>query len=105
MVNENRHLSLSEITAELSVFQESIRTILKDLWKENSWFLHHDNAHSHKAIIANEFMAKNSTNIIDLPKYSPDKVPAAFFLSPKLKLPLRDTSFQSIEDIKQNSRQ
>ena len=30
--------------------------------------------------------------------------PADFFLSPKLKLPLRGTHFKSIEDIKENSR-
>ena len=30
MVNENRHLSLREITAELSVSHESIRTIFND---------------------------------------------------------------------------
>ena len=30
MVTQNRHLSLREIAAELSVSQESIRTILKD---------------------------------------------------------------------------
>ena len=57
-----------------------------DLWKENSWILHHDNASSHKAIIVNEFLAKN------------------LFLFLKLKLPLRGTHFQSIEDIKENLR-
>ena len=31
--------------------------------------------------------------------------PADFFLFPKLKLPLRGTRFQSIEDIKENSWQ
>ena len=31
--------------------------------------------------------------------------PADFFLFPKLKLPLRDIRLQSIEDIKENSRQ
>ena len=30
--------------------------------------------------------------------------PADFFLLPKFKLPLRGTRFQSIEDIKENSR-
>ena len=30
--------------------------------------------------------------------------PVEFFLFPKLKLPLRGTRFQSIEDIKENSR-
>ena len=73
MVTENRHLSLREIAAELSVSHE--------------WIL-----------------AKNSTNIIKQPPYSPNMAPADFFLFPKLKLPLRGTRFQSIECIKENSR-
>ena len=36
IVTENRHSSLREIVAELSVSHESIRTILNDLWKETS---------------------------------------------------------------------
>ena len=51
----------------------------------------------HKAIIVNEFLTKNSTNIIEQPPYPPDMVPADFFLLPKLKLPLRGTRFQSIK--------
>jgi len=52
----------------------------------------------------NEFLAKISTNIIEQSPYSPDMAPADFFLLPKLKLPLRGTRFQSIEDIKENSQ-
>ena len=52
----------------------------------------------------NQFMAKNSTNIIEQSPHSPDMPPADIFLMPKLKLSLRDTRFQSIEDIKENSR-
>ena len=52
----------------------------------------------------NEFLAKNSTNIIEQLPYSPDMAPADFFLIPKLKLLLRGTRFLSIEDIKENSR-
>ena len=52
----------------------------------------------------NEFLSKTSTNIIEQPPYSPDMAPVDFFLFPKLKLLLRDTRFQSIEDIKENSR-
>ena len=59
----------------------------------------------HKAIILNEFVAKNSTNIIEQPPYSSDMAPADFILFPKLKLPLRSARFLSIEDIKENSRQ
>ena len=52
----------------------------------------------------NEFLTKNSTNIIEQPPYSPDMVPVDFFLFPKLKSPLRGTRCQSIEIIKENSR-
>ena len=52
----------------------------------------------------NEFLAKNSTNIIELLPYSSDMAPDDFFLFTKLKLPFRGTHFQSIEDIKENSR-
>ena len=78
--------------------REQSRQIRADLWKENSWILHHDNALSHKAIIVNEFLSKDSINIIEQPPYSPDMAPADFFLFSKLKLPLRDTRFQSIKD-------
>ena len=105
MVTENRHLSLREIAAELSVSHESIRMLLNDcLGMKHSWILHHDNAPSHEVIIVNEFLAKNSTNIIEQPPYSPDMATGDFFLFPKLKLPLRGIRFLSIEDIKENSR-
>jgi len=84
--------------------RERIHRKRPGLWKENSWILHYDNAPSHKAIIVNEFLTKNSTNIIEQPPYSPDMAPADFFLFPKLKLSLRGTRFQSIEDIKENLR-
>ena len=52
----------------------------------------------------NKFLAKNSTNIIEQPPYLPDMAPADFFLFPQLKLPHWGTRFQSIKDIKENSR-
>lgn len=94
-VNKEYYLSV------MRRLREQIRRKRPDLWKENSWVLHHDNAPSHKAIIVNEFLAKNSTNTIKQPPYSPDMTPADFFFLPKLKLPLRGTRFQSI---KENSR-
>ena len=103
MVTENRHLSLREIATELSVSHESIRTILNDCLG-----IKHVAARlvpkSHKAIIVYEFLAKNSTNIIEQPPYSPDMAPADFFLFRQLKLPLLGTLFQLVEDIKENSR-
>lgn len=75
-----------------------------DLWKNNSWILHHDNALPHISTLVCEFLTKNSTNVIDQAPYSPDMVPCDFFLFPKLKLPLRGRRFESTEAIKQNSK-
>ena len=52
----------------------------------------------------NRVKTKTLTNIIKQPPYSPDMAQADFLLFPKLKLPLRSTRFQLIEDIKENSR-
>lgn len=84
--------------------REKIRLKRPDLWKNNSWILHHDNAPAHRSTIVQEFLAKNSTTVIDQAPYSPDMAPADFFLFPRLKLPLRGRRFESIEDIKENSK-
>jgi len=89
--------------AVLRRLREKIRRKRPELWKENSWILHDDNAPSHRAHVVTEFKTKNSINTIDQPPYSPDLAPADFFLFPKLKLPLRGHRYESIEDIKENS--
>ena len=103
MVTENRHLSLKKIAAELSVSHESIRTILNDFlgMKRIAARLVPKDLNFLQKL--NRLKAKNWTNIIKQPPYSPNMAPADFFLFPKLKLLLRGTRFQSIEDIKENS--
>ena len=59
---------------------------------------------SERPEFSSETQSRKSTNIIEQSPYSPDMALAHFFLFPKLKLPLRGTHFQSIEDIKENSR-
>ena len=39
--------------------RESIRQKRPDLWANNSWTLHQDNAPSHKTIVIREHVAKN----------------------------------------------
>lgn len=97
-VNKHYYLGL------MKRLREKIRRKRPDLWKNNLWILHHDNAPSHTSILVREFLTKNSTNVIDQAPYSPDMAPCDFFLFPKLKLPLRGRRFESIEDIKQNSQ-
>jgi histone-lysine N-methyltransferase SETMAR len=91
----------------LSVMQrlrESIRKNRPDLWKNNSWFLHHDNAPAHNSMLVRNFLAKNSTRIIPQAPYSPDMAPCDFFLFAKLKNPLRGHRFNTIDEIKQKSQ-
>lgn len=83
--------------------REAIRKKRPELWRNNSWILHHDNAPSHTALTICEFLAKNSTNTIKQAPYSPDLAPCDFFLFPKLKIPLRGRRFESIDAIKKNS--
>ena len=99
MVTENRHSSLREIAAELSVSQESMRIILNDClsMKHVAALVPKDLNFLQKV---NRVKAKNSMSIIKQPPYSPDMAPANFFLFPKVKLLFRGTRFQSIEDIK-----
>ena len=53
---------------------EAIRLKRQELWANNSWFLHHDNAPSHTAL----FMT-NSTHIIPQPAYSPDLASCGYY--------------------------
>ena len=100
----NRHSSSREIPTKLSVSHELIRTILNDClgMKRVATRLVPKELNFLQKL--NLIKAKSSTNIIKQAPYSPDIADIAFFLFPKLKLPLRGTRFQSIKHIKENLR-
>ena len=69
MVTENRHLSLREVVAELSVSHESIRTILNDrldMKRVAARLIPKDLNFLQKF---KRVQAKNSTNIMEQPPY------------------------------------
>lgn len=84
--------------------RENIRRKRPELWKSQSWFLHHDNASIHTAHLTRDYLVKNNVHVIPQAPYSPDMAPCDFFLFPKLKLPLRGKHFETIEAIKENSQ-
>jgi len=43
--------------------RNAIRRKRPNLWTENSWILHYDNAPAHTAMIIRNFLVKHSTNI------------------------------------------
>ena len=80
--------------------REAIQKKRPDLWKNDSWLLHHDNAPAHTSLLVREFLAKNNTVTMPQPPYSPDMAPCDFFLFPKIKRTLKGRRFTAIDDIK-----
>ena len=57
----------------------------RELWENQTWMLHHDNALAHMLLLIRSYLAKHQTSVVPHPPYSPDLAPADFFLFPKLK--------------------
>ncbi|UYV61094.1 hypothetical protein LAZ67_1003391 [Cordylochernes scorpioides] len=72
-------------------------------WTNGDSILHHDNARPHTAHLVTSFLAKNGTEILPQPPYSPDIAPNDFFLFPKLKAVLKGRHFDTREDIIEKS--
>ncbi|UYV69455.1 hypothetical protein LAZ67_6003654 [Cordylochernes scorpioides] len=72
-------------------------------WTNGDWILHHDNARPHTVHLVTSFLAKNGTEILPQPPYSPDIAPNDFFLFPKLKAVLKGRHFDTREDIIEKS--
>ena len=68
------------------------------------WFLHHDNAPSHTALINRVHFRKNSIHIVSQPSYSLDLAPCDCWLFSKLKRPLRTHRFDTMEEIQAASK-
>jgi len=72
-----------------------------EIWENQIWMLHHDNAPAHASLIRS-YLAKHQASIVPHPPYSLDLAPADFFLFPKLKTTLKGHCFQTIEEIQEN---
>ena len=59
----------------------------------------HDNALPHKANVVKELLESYQWEVLDHPPYSPDMSPPDFDLFPKLKEPLREIRYKSLENL------
>jgi hypothetical protein len=73
----------------LNRLRENVRKKRPQLWRNNSWFLHHDNALTHASLLSRDFLANMNTTVLPQPPNSPDLAPADSFLFPKLKSTLK----------------
>ena len=101
-MRENQLSALKTTPTRLTL---DVRRTKKIFWADKSWFLHHDNAPVHTALVLRDFFTKNSTYIVLPPLYSPDLAPCDFWRFSKLKRPLRGHRFDSIEKLKAESKE
>jgi len=74
-----------------------------ELFANNSWILHHDNAPAHTALSVWEFLATKQITVLEHPAYSPALDPSGFFLFPKITEILKGRHFDDIDDIRSNT--
>jgi len=77
---------------------EKLRWKQPKLFANNSWILHHDNAHAHTALSVREFLATKQITVLEHPAYSLDLAPSDFFLFPKIKKILKGRHFDDTDD-------
>jgi len=82
---------------------EKVRQEQPELFANNSWILHHDNAPAHIALSVREVLATKQITLLEHPAYSPVLVPSDFFLFLKIKEILKRRHFDDIDDIRSNT--
>jgi hypothetical protein len=73
----------------LKRLRENVRRKRPQLWRNNPWFLYHDNASAHASLLVRDFLANTNTTVLPQPPNSPDLALEDFFLFPKLKSTLK----------------
>ena len=94
-------------TVNQHVYKEILQRLLcsvyekrRELWQNNAWLLHQDNAPAHNALNICQFPAERNVAVLDHPPYSPDLASCDFFLFPKLKEVIKGVHFPDMEAIK-----
>jgi len=82
---------------------DAVRRKRPELLENQTWMLHHDNAPAHASLLIRIYLAKHQTSVVPHPPYSPDLVPAEFFLFPTLKTTLKGRRFQTVKEIQENA--
>jgi hypothetical protein len=73
----------------LKCLRENVWRKRPQLWRNNSWFPHHDNAPAHASLLIRNFLANTNTIVLPQPPYSPN-LALTGFLFPKLKSTLKE---------------
>ncbi|KAJ4452124.1 hypothetical protein ANN_03641 [Periplaneta americana] len=103
-IPEGRTVTKELYVETLRRLWDAVRRKRPEKWVENNWFLMHDNAPAHRAIIVKNFLARHNITALDHPPYSPDLSPPDYFLFPRLKSHLKGRRFNAEEVIANATR-
>ncbi|KAJ4428120.1 hypothetical protein ANN_24134 [Periplaneta americana] len=94
-IPEGRTVTKELYVETLRRLWDAVRRKRPEKWVENNWFLMHDNAPAHRAIIVKNFLARHNITALDHPPYSPDLSPPDYFLFPRPKSHLKGRRFNA----------
>jgi hypothetical protein len=100
LILQNRRFTIREIAEDVGITVPRKRP---QLWTNQSWVLHHDNAPARSSFLVRNFLAINERTVVPQSTYSPDLAPADFFLFPKLKSTLKGRRFDTFDEIQKKS--
>ena len=82
---------------------ETMQMIQKAAAVGNRWLVASSRQCAHSCITScTEFLVEHQITQVTQPHYSPDLVPWIFWLFPKLKSPLTEKRFQTVDEIQEN---
>lgn len=70
-------------------YYTEVRKKRPDLWSNNSWILHQDNAPAHNALSFKQLLSDKRIIVLEHPPYSTDLNPCDFFMLPNVKCTLK----------------
>jgi len=86
-------------TGILCRLRDAVKKKRHEKWRASSWFLLHDNAPTHRSVLANDFSAKNNVQQHNT-EASPTLLAAAhFYLFPRLKSALNGRRLCGATDV------
>ncbi|UYV62710.1 hypothetical protein LAZ67_2001663 [Cordylochernes scorpioides] len=96
----NQHYYLDVLRS----LREAVRQKRPEKWQKKNCVLHHYNARPQTAVTVQLYLAKHGIALLPQPPYSPNIASNDFFVYPKIKKVLNGRRFDSISEIKENSK-
>jgi len=85
--------------------RENVRRRRPQLWRKQTWLLHHNNAPSHTSVLTHQFLAKNKITVIPHPPLSPNLAPVTSSYFQNCNWSWKDAGFIQLKRSRPNRRE